>query len=358
MRRFALLVTAVLGLPLAARAQVADAVAEQVRTRATAAGFQGTILIGARDGASRTLVIGPAPIAADAVWRWASITKQLAAVLAMQEVAKGTLDLESPVARYWPEWAAPNAGTIRIRDLLLHNSGLPQPDESPADTRGVPSFYGRDAAPPATSAAAFCAGPPRATAPAKFEYNNCDTIVLAQLLGRITGRSFEALVTERFGAPLRMSSLGVYRVGTPIRTHVAATGESSNLDSLMDLGVFGASGGAYGTIADLWKFDHALLSGALLPAAERDVMWTSSRDNGYSAFFQWVFPTTLRGCAGDRRIVERQGEIGGIEHRNFLLPESGRALILFGNHGPANYGAPWQRTGLAYELLSLVECSA
>ena len=342
--------------PSMAQQRTSDAVLHTVRARAAAAGFEGTILIGERDGSSRTITVGRSPVRANAVWRWASITKQLTAVIAMQEVAAGRLDLDAPVSRYWPDWSAPSARTIRIRDLLLHNSGLRQPDEATTDADALPPFYGSSAATPAASAAGFCAGPARASAPAGFEYNNCDAIVLGEVLSRITGRSFEALVRERIAAPLGMSRFGIYALGPSIRGHVTPTGESRALDSLMNLGVYGAAGGAYGTIGDLWRFDHALLSGRLLRNAERGQMWTSSPQNGFSGFFQWIFEAPLKGCDGARRIVERRGQIGGIEHRNVLLPESGQAVIMFGRHLPLEYGEVWQGRGLMYDVLSAVSC--
>ena len=338
------------------RAAPPQSVAEAVRARAAAQSFDGAILIGEADGSSQTLTLGEAPVRADAIWRWASITKQLAAVIAMQEVARGRLDLDAPVARYWPQWRAPNAARVRIRDLLFHKSGLPQPDSSPPDAQGVPGFYRASAAAPSESAAIFCAGPPRAPPPAAFEYNNCDTIVLAEVLRRITGKSFERLVRERFARPLGLRSLGMFAFGRPLRQHVRPIGEAAEVDPLINLGVNGASAGAYGTIGDLWRFDHALLGGRLLPAATRAQMWTADAGNGFLAFFQWSYPAPLRGCVGPVRIVERQGLVGGIELRNYLLPESGRGLILFSRRRPTNIGDPWEGNGFAFDLLSAVAC--
>jgi D-alanyl-D-alanine carboxypeptidase len=116
-------------------------IASTVRARAVKAGFDGAILIGERDGSSTIITTGANPVASDAVWRWASITKQLTAVIAMQEVAAGTLDVDAPIARYWPEWRSANSKSARVRDLMLHNSGLPQPDASTPDIDGVPAFY-------------------------------------------------------------------------------------------------------------------------------------------------------------------------------------------------------------------------
>lgn len=86
-----------------------------LENRARAAGFDGVLLMSKSDGSRRIVTVGSVPVAPDAVWRWACVTKQLAAVIAMQEVERGRLDLDAPVSRYWPEWSAPNAATIRIR---------------------------------------------------------------------------------------------------------------------------------------------------------------------------------------------------------------------------------------------------
>ena len=47
------------------------------------------------------------PHSLDATWRLASVTKQLTALIVMQEVAAGRLDLDAPMATLWPEWPAP-----------------------------------------------------------------------------------------------------------------------------------------------------------------------------------------------------------------------------------------------------------
>jgi D-alanyl-D-alanine carboxypeptidase len=339
-----------------AHAEPPRAVVEAVNKRALEAGFEGAILIGESDGSYGVVTTGVEPVAGNAVWRWASITKQLAAVLAMQQVAAGKLDLDAPVAQYWPEWRSPNAATIRIRDLMLHNSGLPQPDESPADADGVPAFYRAAAVAPSASAAGYCAGPVRSAAPAKFEYDNCDALVLAEVLARVTGKSFDKLVRERIGRKLRLKSLGMYTLGPRPDSHVRPVGEASDLDPLINLGVNGASAGAFGTITDLWKFDRALLDGTLLPATEREIMWKSTRENGFHGFFQWIYPAPLAGCDKPVRIVERQGLVGGIELRNYLLPEFGRGLIVFSRKRPTGLGDPWEGKGFAFDLLSAAIC--
>jgi CubicO group peptidase (beta-lactamase class C family) len=54
-----------------------------------------------------------------------STTKGLMAVCAHQLVSTGKLDLDAPVARYWPEFAQAGKKDLPVRFLLSHRAGLP-----------------------------------------------------------------------------------------------------------------------------------------------------------------------------------------------------------------------------------------
>lgn len=54
-----------------------------------------------------------------------SCTKPFTAVTALQLVAEGKLQLDVPVAHYWPEFAAAGKERITLRQLLSHRAGLP-----------------------------------------------------------------------------------------------------------------------------------------------------------------------------------------------------------------------------------------
>ncbi len=53
-----------------------------------------------------------------------SATKGVVAAAAHLLVQRGQLDLDAPVARYWPEFAAAGKGEIPVRWLLTHQAGL------------------------------------------------------------------------------------------------------------------------------------------------------------------------------------------------------------------------------------------
>ncbi len=54
-----------------------------------------------------------------------STTKGLTAICAHRLVEQGKLDLEAPVARYWPEFAQAGKDKLPVRYLLSHRAGLP-----------------------------------------------------------------------------------------------------------------------------------------------------------------------------------------------------------------------------------------
>ncbi|MCQ3829727.1 beta-lactamase family protein [Microbulbifer elongatus] len=53
-----------------------------------------------------------------------SSSKGILALIALQQVAAGKLDLDAPVARYWPEFAEAGKAGITGRQLLCHRSGV------------------------------------------------------------------------------------------------------------------------------------------------------------------------------------------------------------------------------------------
>jgi len=69
------------------------------------------------------------PWTRDTIVDIASSTKGLTTICAHRLVDAGLLDLEAPVARYWPEFAQAGKATIPVHFLLSHRAGLPAIDE-------------------------------------------------------------------------------------------------------------------------------------------------------------------------------------------------------------------------------------
>ena len=62
-----------------------------------------------------------------------SSTKGVAALAAAMLADRGLLDVEAPVARYWPEFARAGKEAITVRQLLTHEAGLAGIDEELPD---------------------------------------------------------------------------------------------------------------------------------------------------------------------------------------------------------------------------------
>ena len=73
-------------------------------------------------------VAGTRPYGPDALQLVFSTTKGATAVCANLLAQRGLLDLDAPVADYWPEFAAAGKETLPVRYLLSHQAGLPATD--------------------------------------------------------------------------------------------------------------------------------------------------------------------------------------------------------------------------------------
>ncbi len=294
------------------------------------------------------------------VWRWASVTKQITAILVMQEVAAHRLSLDDTLKARLPAFNGSTADRITLRMLLQHTSGLPNPDDtSSSNAQSMPSFYTRSKLPNGAKGDAFtyCAGAPKAEPGAGFAYNNCDYIVLGAVLEQITGRSFAQLIKTRIAHPLKLKSLafaGSAKTPDMVRGFI----DDRQLEPEFNLATFAASGGLYGKPADLLALDRALLQGALLDQAALDLTWQGDPKLGYVALGAWAFPAPLKGCQGAVKLVERRGEIGGIEVRNVIAPEIGRAFMVFADRSDIDFGEIWQGKGITYDLASAGFCLA
>ena len=331
--------------------------------------FDGVIVVGSGDNIVYAKASGFAnrekKIAHDVaeIWRWASVSKQVAAVLTMQQIEHNALSLDTAVSTVLPKFDGPNASTITVRDLLRHTSGLPNPDDSaPVDKSlgAMPSFYAAPIDPlegAVPAAISYCAGVPKG-ARGIFSYNNCDTLILQAILENITRKSFAHLVVEQISEPLRLRSLSL--AGANFVSADAPLGylEDGKREPEFNLATFGAAGAMTGTAADLWLFDRALMNRQLLNESSLAALWKGDPSLGYVALGAWSFPAKLNGCDGAVRLIERRGEIGGIQVRNLIAPSRHAALIVFSNTATTEFGEIWQGKGFSYDLASAAFCTA
>ena len=124
----------------------------------------------------------------------------------------------------------------------------------------------------------------------------------------------------------------------------------------VELAAYGASAALVGTSADLLRIDRALMSGRLVSKAQREVLWKGEPSLGFAALGAWSFEAPLAGCKGAVKLVERRGEVDGIQVRNILAPDLGRAVVAFTPQGDFDFGEIWQGSGTSYDLASAAFC--
>lgn len=130
----------------------------------------------------------------DTIALLASATKGLVATAAMLLVDRGVLDLDVPVAEYWPQFAAEGKAGIPLRWVLGHRSGVVavDPPLTAADiARGTPVSDALAAASPAWP-------------PGQAHGYHCLTMgwLVDEVIRRVTGRSAGEFFAAEIAAPL------------------------------------------------------------------------------------------------------------------------------------------------------------
>src|SRR5436305_306927 len=147
----------------------------------------GVVVRGFADAGSGT------PIRPETRFEIGSISKSLAAVVAIQEAEAGRLDLHAPVTGYLPGLGLRMPfGPISTHHLMTHTSGLAVGTED-APT-GAGALWRLSSVPPT-----FAPGE-------RFWYSNDGWKLVGLVLERLTGTPIHELVRERVLAPLGMRS--------------------------------------------------------------------------------------------------------------------------------------------------------
>ncbi|MFF5288855.1 serine hydrolase domain-containing protein [Paractinoplanes globisporus] len=211
----------------------------------------------------------------DGRFRAGSITKTFVATVALQLVGEGRLRLTDTVGAWLPG-AVPDGDRITVRELLNHTSGLydylhtfqlpPAPEFVAGRWRTwTPAgLVARAVANPATFE------PPGSA----FAYSNTGYLLLAQIIGKASGRSYGQEIDRRIIRPLGLSGTSVPGTSPVIpgpHPHGYAPVERNGETRLADLtemnpSLLSAAGGMISTTRDLNRFFAALLGGRLLPA--------------------------------------------------------------------------------------------
>ena len=130
----------------------------------------------------------------DTILNLYSCTKAFTAVATLQLVGEGKLDLDAPVARLWPEFAAAGKAHVTLRQLLSHRAGLPA-IRQPLAPEALYDWQAMTAA-LAAEEPWWTPGDGHGYAPITYGW------LLGEVIRRASGRSPGQLIVERTAKPL------------------------------------------------------------------------------------------------------------------------------------------------------------
>jgi CubicO group peptidase (beta-lactamase class C family) len=223
------------------------------------ASIRGETLIDLGVGESRPGI----PMTPLTVVEWGSATKAVTCSAAMLFWQRGLIDLDDPVSRYIPEFASAGKEAVTIRHLLTHMGGLSDPVN--------------DIMPFREAVAAICRAPlVEGWIPGtRCAYNSVGMWIIAELVVRLSGLSFDRFVRDEIFEPLHLNDSWI---GMPVEVFSAygdriAVIPGVPLSGTQEWVTWGRpTGGGHGPIGQLGRFYAALLGHQLLSAPVLEAM--------------------------------------------------------------------------------------
>ncbi len=204
----------------------------------------------------------------DSKFQLASLSKTFTAVGALKLIETGKLKFEDTIQKFYPDFPY---HSITIRELLSHRSGLPNYQYAFDDSMKV-NFYKKEKPYPsnATIMRWFATVKPTPKAyniPDRgFSYSNTNYMVLASIIEKVTGQSYETFIHKNIFEPLGMHQTFVATTKNDSINHHRTAGYQWNRRIPKDYydDVVGDKG-IYSTTGDLFRWYRALNGDCLLP---------------------------------------------------------------------------------------------
>ena len=134
------------------------------------------------------------PVKTDSVFLIASITKPMVTSTVAKLIESGHIDLDDPVAKYVPEFAASGKQDVTLRHCFTHTSGLTDMVPSDVDLR-------KDHAPMSSYVASACESRLLFKPGTDTRYQSAGILMLAETAERVTGRRIRDLLHDWVLAP-------------------------------------------------------------------------------------------------------------------------------------------------------------
>ncbi len=250
--------------------------ASVMRFDSDAGGFCGTVLVAAGGKVLLEKGYGMADAAAkkampsDALFDWASVTKQFTAAAVLRLQDKKKLKLDDTLARHWKD-APKNKAGVTLRQLLNHTSGIEAgfKKEWSFDARSRESFE------------KLAIGLPMTSKPGEaFEYSNSGYALAAAIVERVSGKTWEEFLVDDLFKPAGMKDACCIGWKTLDRARVPKIDRGMGFtDRPADFSFaygneltwgYRGCGGVVATAHDMFLWDRALRGEKILSKAARE----------------------------------------------------------------------------------------
>lgn len=221
------------------------------------------------------------PVRPDMVHRVGSITKTFTAVAVLQQVAKGTVDLDAPIADYLPDQVPGERGRqITVRMLLNHTSHIADlvgpafPSLLVGSTQSLDDNRFRTFTKQELVKMSLDATPTGRPGATPGVYSNTNYVLAGLLLEKVTGMEAEQYITRNVIRKAGLRHTSFPRTPNIPGPHSKAYESMFGLiDPPKDYSVYnmswaGTAGAIAATMDDLNQFYRALLRGRLIGQAQ------------------------------------------------------------------------------------------
>ncbi len=281
-----------------------------------------------------------------------SISKSFTAMLILQFQEEGLLNIEDPVQKYLDMEPFISHPDIQIKHLLSHSSGIPSVDAQwlpiaitygdykriyPVSSRGDYLHHISET----KDEIFFKPGE-------KFFYNNDMYTLLGIIIEKITGKSFETVLTERVFDPLKMTRSTVNRENLekdPMQDYIRGylhKGDGDHKEGEIELAYpklpfseeLQAPGGIYTSMHELANYGNCLLhkgnynSGRLMTSDSIEILWAPRVESpyGYGKDPYYCFGWVREEDVFDHTLIHHGGGLGVSTSFTGLIPDVNLAV--------------------------------
>jgi CubicO group peptidase (beta-lactamase class C family) len=260
------------------------------------------------------------PARPETVYKIGSVSKQFIATGILLLVQDGKVRLDDKISTFL-EGTPDTWKEITVRHLLTHTSGI---------VREAPGFDPLKIQNDADVIKTAYPLPLRFTPGQKWEYCNVGYFALAEIIHKVTGKSWGDFLNERLFTPLKMEATSTTNMTTlvPNRAngYVWRNGKVQNADIYLALR---PSGAFLSTVLDLARWDAALYNDGILKQSTREQMWSPVKLNDGTSH-PYGFGWTL-GTVGSHRLVNHGGAMAGFRSEMARFVDDKMTFIVLTN---------------------------